>query len=336
MRYISLTALSSVAIAAPVLATTYTSDLTIAYNTNAVWGAADSISGHTVTVSGTLNVQGGSFAPDTLNLTYNAPGATPVTPVVTFAGGTIQPGSISVDEQSELYVNAAATTGTVTNGNIVDVGANLTLTGAFANNGAVTVRSGATLTATTFTSDIRLGTLRGSGRIAAASELGGAITPGNEDGNSSVGTLSFTGNTRIVPDAEIVDGGTVLFLDLIHDDLAGTWSFDKLDVTGAATVGGHILLNISDVEDLQVGDRFPFLAATSVLGLFDGIVNPEVSVYDELNDVIIPMGTFQLEYDRTGPEQGATLVLVPEPGTMGLLALAALPLIRRRRAAAPR
>ncbi len=168
--------------------------------------------------------------------------------------------------------------------------------------GALTVNAGATLGGT--------GSISVPSGQAVTVNAGGTLAPG-----ASAGTLTVSsGNV-------VVSSGGRLFLEFAG---TGAGQFDVLTVTSGA-------LNLSAAGDImdvtilapyysKIGDSFRIITAASVTNTFD-LLRWQGGAAG---------GIYSVAYDATG----ATLtfnVSIPEPATAGLLALAGVLALRRRR-----
>lgn len=118
--------------------------------------------------------------------------------------------------------------------------------------GSTFVAAGATLQATTAT--LTGGTLSGSGTVAANVSNGGIVAPG-----ASPGTLTITGTCT-----QTTNG-------ILNIELGGTsvgTGFDRLAVSGAATLGGTLNVVLTDGFVPAVGNTFPIMTYASRSGDF--------------------------------------------------------------------
>ncbi len=197
----------------------------------------------------------------------------------------------------------------------------LRISGSNPNPGAITVQTNGTLI---MNGDWRAsglitvdngGTLGGEGQVGSISSSG-TVAPGN-----SPGTLTSYGNVTL-------NTGSTLSLEL-QDPL--TDPYDTLVMNGGvlylngtpelslSLYGGYVP-NIGDAFTIVsgfVGSAGPFDTA------FDGIFNgkPDGGMFS------VSGSTFQIDYNAND----ITLTVVPEPHTLGLLGLAALGALLRRR-----
>jgi fibronectin-binding autotransporter adhesin len=221
-----------------------------------------------------------------------------------FGAGVVQIGSLS---NSTLTVGSGSFDGNISgNGALVKEGSGtLTLSGQNAFIGGTTVNAGTLIV----NGDLAFGlgqvtvndgaTLGGSGIMGTIFLEGGTVAPGNSSGNLTAenlhwynGTLAFElGATQMDSDLLILGG---------LEGFASTYAFTFLD-NGWVAGTTYDLIQF-ELSDIAIGN-FTFTNT----GGFDG-------VFAYSND------TLQF-----------TLNVIPEPGTAGLLALAALALLARTR-----
>ncbi len=151
-----------------------------------------------------------------------------------------------ISGSGNLTVNATGslkTTGNVTASSVEVVAGLLAVNGQLASN-SVAVNSGATL--------------GGSGTIFAPVTVSGTLSPGNSPGILSVATLTLT--PTAVTDIEI----------------ESLTNFDRLAVSGAATVDGTLNIIPYNGNPLAYGQQYAFLTAGGgISGEFDTINAPE-------------------------------------------------------------
>jgi hypothetical protein len=193
----------------------------------------------------------------TLNGTLSFPG------VITALGADVR--YMSVDAQlldstpgqemrQTLVSNNAGSALTITDGVTFAAADNFTNDGVLTVNGtgSVSVPPGKTLT--------QNGTLGGTGTVTADVTNSGIVTPGN-----SPGTLTIDGNYTQA------SGG------LLHEELGGpaAGQFDKLAVTGTATLAGTLSISSFGGYSAPVGQAFDFLtAARGITGTFTTVNQP--------------------------------------------------------------
>jgi autotransporter-associated beta strand protein len=161
---------------------------------------------------------------------------------------------------------------TYTGGTIINAGTLLAgnATGSATGSGAVVVNSG--------------GTLAGTGTISGFVGVnGGTVSPGNTAGSPGIlrlGQLNMNG------------GGTIAI------DLGGTapgTGHDQLIMTGAATLGGTLALNLTGGFVPQDGQELTILTAASISGQFETISGHQIApdqwlatIYDATSVRLVP------------------------------------------------
>lgn len=200
------------------------------------------------------------------------------------AGGTITQTLGGTDIFSTLAENGASSTITVFNP--------ISFAQNFLNSGVVDIKAGGSVSvtagktysqtpgATTKLSDpasqllvpggmtLGGGTLSGVGTVFGdVTNSGGTVSPGN-----SPGTLTITG--------DFTQNGAGVFMEEI--DGPGPGQFDKLQVTGTATLGGSLVIGSTNGYQAPDGQRFQIVdAAGGVVGTWGGIVQPPSAPYFE-------------------------------------------------------
>ncbi len=259
------------------------------------------------TYTGTTFVDGGTL------LANNATSSTGSGAVNVNAGGTLAGTGKVV---GAVTVN---TGGTVAGSNTFTLGSTLTVFsgGTVAGNGitvggATTVNSG--------------GLLGGLGTLAAVTNAGGTIAPGNGIGaTGNVGTLN-TGNLTLAGN----------FLADINLNNGGAASADLLNVTGSVNITGTTLnLSLGNVP-LSATSPETFIivkndAADAVTGTFTGVLGN----FQSATVIYNYTGTDFLGQVGDGNDIAVTFQAVPEPATFVMPAFGALALLLhwRRRAA---
>jgi T5SS/PEP-CTERM-associated repeat protein len=125
----------------------------------------------------------------------------------------------------------------------------------FFGRGLLEIRSGGKVSARDGAVIGSLGILRSRDRFTGNVENWGTAAPGN-----STGTLTIEG------DYTQMDTGR------LEIELSSTMSFDKLAVTGQATLGGTLDIILLDGFMPSPSDSFEFLTAASFTGAFDNIM----------------------------------------------------------------
>lgn len=153
------------------------------------------------------------------------------------------------------------------------------------------------------------GAISGTGFIASSITLGNGsiVRPGN-----SPGILTVDGDFAL-------DASSIIEIEL--GGLSRGDEYDALVITGNAVFHGTLDVSLFNGFSVNVGDAFDILDFASVSGEFSELILPELEegVYWDTSRLY-----------TTGE---VSVTDVPEPGTMTLLALGGLALIRRRRSA---
>jgi autotransporter-associated beta strand protein len=260
--------------------------------------------------------------------------------------GTVQ-GVISSEGTSATLTKTGTGTLVLTNANTytsnTEVQAGMlrltNTTGSGTGTGAVTVAAA--------------GTIGGTGSVGGTLTSSGRIAPG-----ITAGTFTVAGAVTLNPTA------------VLDVELASASSFDKLVVNDAAALAGSVAVSLLGTYEPLRTDSFEVLSATALSGSFGGL-NPwglltvtgggkaftltqsstavVLSKYLEVGDVdlsgavnnqdIAPFvalltGGRPLAEVSGDPQFAPLVAMVPEPGSLGLLAVGAATLLRRRRRSA--
>jgi autotransporter-associated beta strand protein len=298
---------------------TYTGLTTVSAGT-LLYGAANVISTGAVTVSGTGILNLGASQSDivgtvTLQGTgqINGTGSSELTSTGTFE---MQSGSVSAILAGNAIPLNKTTAGTVTlTGTNTYTGATDVSGGALVVNGslgntALTVRTGAQLGGS--------GTIGSGGGTTVSIESGGSLSPGN-----SPGMLTINGSL-------ILSEGSTFSYEMVGGGVLA----DSIDVNGALNLG-NASLNLTNLGNYTVNQKFTMFAYETMVGSFAGLANN--AVFSGAG------GTWKINYNDTsgGVNAGAagasyvTLTAVssiPEPRSVlvGGLLLAGLFLRQRR------
>ena len=222
--------------------------------------------------------------------TLDLGGTTQTATALTLTGGTVRNGMLSSSASFSLQAGTIAAI-LAGSGGLAKTGTGeVTLAGANTYTGATTVSAGKLIVNGSIASSSSLtvnagGTLGGSGTVGTTAIAGGTLAPGNSIGTLSVaGNLSFTaGSTYMV---EVSPGNA-----------------DRIDVTGAATLGGAKVAAIFDAGT-YVARQYTILNATGgVSGSFGSKI-----------DTNLPSGFKSgLSYDARNVYLDLTLDFTPTP-----------------------
>ncbi|MBK8859018.1 MAG: hypothetical protein IPN11_15460 [Opitutaceae bacterium] len=195
---------------------------------------------------------------------------------------------------------------------------------AFTNSGTLTVGAGSSFATTSSfanagTLDLignfsasggltNTGSLSGGGAFTGSLTSGGTLAPGN-----SPGLLTITGNLTLLSTSELI-------MEL--GGLTEGVSYDSIEVGGALTFGGDLVVNLIDGFSPTTGTSFNLFDATSLGGTFAS--------------VSLPTLTAGLTWDTTALYSSGALSVtgtaVPEPSTYAMLTgLVALAMVTWRR-----
>jgi hypothetical protein len=246
-------------------------------------GGTFTYDGTSAFIYGTLGNDGTVLVLASKTLTIESGGTFTYDGTSAFIYGTLtNDGTVTVNASKTLTINSGGTFthngtsasiyGTLSNNGTVTVNASKTLTinsggtfthngtsaaisGTLDNNGMVTVNASKTLTQMSGGTITHNGTLKGEGTISTVSgsfsnPAAGTLSPGN-----SPGCFNFSNG--------LSNSGTVVI------EVNGTTActqFDRITVTGTATLGGT--LNVSIGYTPTNGDVITFLYATSISGTF--------------------------------------------------------------------
>lgn len=261
-------------------------------------------------IEGTLNVGGtGTLAAGTITLGLSLDGTSGANPVVTgtlnvsgnaavTTTGNVVMGSHTSGTPSTAAVNALLniTGGSVTVGGSITEGAGNNVGTITVNGGALSVTGGSI---TTDTVNLTAGSIASVTTIAAAVNVGAAFTlsPG---GAGNIGALSITGTTNVAGTYGV--------------DLGGATA-DLLNVTGALDI---------TAASIDFNVLSPLTQPTYVLASYTTLTGTQFA-----NTQDLPAG-YTIDYNYLGGNQ---IALVPEPGSLAVLAAGCglLALRRRRR-----
>jgi autotransporter-associated beta strand protein len=179
-----------------------------------------------------------------------------------FSGAVSSSGSFTKAGTGTLGISGATT---VTGPANINAGTlNIATGGSFTATGTTTVAAGSTVSVTgglvSPTVNVLLGgNLTGAGTVTGDVSNFGTVNPG-----STVGTLTITGG--------YTQGGT----GLLATELVTPLSHDKLLISGAANLGGTLLITTAGGLRPNLGDSFNIIHAGSVTGPFATVINPFV------------------------------------------------------------
>ncbi len=134
-----------------------------------------------------------------------------------------------------------------------------------------------------------LGEVHGNGNIVGVVQNGGLVSPG-----TSPGALNLTGNYSQTPSGELLI------------ELASASSYDQLLVTGDATLGGTLVVNLLGGFIPDIGQSFTILTADDVDGEFDTEPFPTASnfgfdvIYNADSVVLTVLSALPGDYNGNG------------------------------------
>ena len=201
--------------------------------------------------TGILTLASGTGSVGTLNLGTGGTAGTLNAAVVTSGSGTA---TVNFNHTGD-YTFAPVLSGSLS---VNKLGSGTTnLTGSNTYTGPTTIQSGALLVNGSITSDVTVwhgGLLGGGGTIFGNVTNQGVVSPGN-----SPGTLTINGNYTQTAT------GTLLM------QLASPTVYDKLVVTGTATLGGTLQVSLLNGYTPKKGETFTYLTAGHITGAFSNI-----------------------------------------------------------------
>ncbi|HET7435886.1 MAG TPA: kelch repeat-containing protein [Thermoanaerobaculia bacterium] len=171
-------------------------------------------------------------------------------------------GTLRLESMLSSYITGFTVTGTITNDGAIQInsgtGGQRKLTAGVVNRGTFTVSTPLTFAGTTF-QNAAGGTLRGSSTLTLSTATlanDGTIAPGTSPGILTVSNVnqSATGGTSIEIGSAIAGSG-----------------YDRLAITGAATLNGVLNLSLLNAYDPPLGTAFDILTFGSRSGTFSTI-----------------------------------------------------------------
>jgi T5SS/PEP-CTERM-associated repeat protein len=197
--------------------------------------------------------------------------------VAVFGTGTLSiKNGAHVDNDEGIIGYHTNSNGTVIVDNATWVNRNA-LTIGLLGTGLLEIRNGGAVAATGQVRIGSLGTLKGSGAITGTGVtvlVEGTAAPGN-----SPGTLTIGGNYQQAPTG------------LLEVELASASSYDVLDISGHASLGGSLQIKLLDGYTPAPNDSFEFLTTASQTGFFNNILVTTSSA---------GTGTFNIAFSSTG------------------------------------
>jgi T5SS/PEP-CTERM-associated repeat protein len=225
------------------------------------------------TNSGPIIITGGLLAGSTAtaNLLVNSGGT-----VTSYNSGMSSVVSSFVSSRSSAIIDGAGSTWSTTN-NFTDGGV-LTVT----SGGQVTVGGRLTITSP--------GTLQGNSMVVGNVKNGGVVSPG-----ASPGILTINGNYTQDPTG------------ILQIELASPTSFDRLPISGTATLAGTLKLSLLGSYTPAAGDSFDILDWQTESGTFSTLQLPALTAGNT--------------WDTSQLYTTGTIAVVPEPSTLTLAAI---------------
>ncbi|MCX7819802.1 MAG: autotransporter-associated beta strand repeat-containing protein [Kiritimatiellae bacterium] len=241
-------------------------------------------------------------------------------------GGTLNMQGNAIGSAGNPINNLTLARGVLRNVGQINGGANwaktgsgtLTMEGTHSYSGALTVQSGTLLYNGTYTGSGLItvqntAVLGGTGSVAGIYVAsGGTLAPG-----ASPGVLTASGNVTFEP-------GSVFEVEVLGT-LAGQYDQLLMNASSSLTPGGATLSVIAP-SPLPYGAVFPIISgwgsidSSTFAGLADG------------NTFVAGANTFQINYGTlSGYNDDVTLLVIPEPSTLGLLGVVSVAVLLRRR-----
>ncbi len=287
-----------------------TGTITIANSTTTIQGSGTAVRtiANNFVVAAPLTF--GGTAPLNLTGTFNLDGAHTINvsnTTTTTITGNVTNGALTKGGVGEIALNSP--TGNTFTGGFLNSGVATTSSAIYANNtsgsafGPGTVSVGAT-SATVYS------TLAGNFTTSGTVSLGGRLSPGNGTGLTaatagigSIGTVNFT--TLVLSSATT----SSLYLEA-----AGSGNNNQLNISSAFTLAGTVYVATTNGYTIQAGDSFHFVNYAS-----GAVVTAGTFTFNTTNAAFAPGVTLDTSmFATTG-----VVTAVPEPGTLGMLGVAA-------------
>jgi T5SS/PEP-CTERM-associated repeat protein len=174
---------------------------------------------------------------------------------------------------------------------IIDgAGSTWSTTNNFTDGGLLTVTSGGRVTVGGLLTITSLGTLQGNSMVVGNVKNGGVVSPG-----TSPGVLTINGNYAQDPTG------------ILQIELASPTSFDRLPISGTATLDGTLKLSLLGGYTPAVGDSFDILDWQTESGTFSTLQLPALTAGNT--------------WDTSKLYTTGTIAVVPEPSSFALAAI---------------
>jgi autotransporter-associated beta strand protein len=306
-------------------------------------------SGSAGTALGTVSLTGGSIVS---NVDMTDGGQTNATSSFTLDGGTLDMKGHNIGASAALIDTLALQSGSLQNVAQINNGAGLTKTAGTTSNtlilsGTNTYTGGTTINAGTLLANTpspnsstgagtvtvnNTGVLGGTGNIAGAVTVnsGGTVAPG-----ASIGTLSIASPLTLA--ASGVNGAATMVTELKADGTKDVLALTGANAAGLLTIGTGDTLNLMPLDSISTQTSYTIATFSSLSGTFANVL---VNGQPTQNTDSGQPNYVSISY---APGDGATagsgniqisvnnLTGVPEPAFMGLMGMAGIGLLARRR-----